>query len=173
MPKTGKRNGADPEKTVPLPLPPSLHPTDTFQPVQKPHGPRRWRDRVAGSRSSFSYSLAPGCHPRSVLLPGTLRRGATPDTALAAGAWRSRSARPLWDREGFSGSWRSCSRRETRSIQPRLHQSPAHQGPRPLYALQASGSPVSAIPLPQATPLCPLGALGGGGHPWFRPQLTL
>lgn len=119
------------------------------------------RDRVAGSHSSFSYLLAPRCHPRSVPLPGTLRRGATPGTALAAGAWRSRSARLLWDREGFSESWNSCGCKEKRSIQPRLHQSHAHQDPRPLYALQASRSPVSAPPGPQATPPCPLLGLGG------------
>lgn len=132
------------------PSPTSLHPTDQFQPVQKAIRPREMegRDRFTGSHSSFSYLLAPRCHPSSVPLPGTLRRGANPGTALAAEAWRSPSARALWDREVFSGSWRSCGCRETRSIQPRLHQSPAHRGPCPLYALQASLRLVSAPTLP-------------------------
>lgn len=132
------------------PSPTSLHPTDQFQPVQKAIRPREMegRDRFTCSHSSFSYLLAPRCHPSSVPLPGTLRRGANPGTALAAEAWRSPSARALWDREVFSGSWRSCGCRETRSIQPRLHQSPAHRGPCPLYALQASLRLVSAPTLP-------------------------
>ena len=161
MLKTGKRNSADPEEGDPPP--PFLASYRSIPACPEAISPREMegRDRVAGSHSSFPYLLAPRCRPNSLPLPGTLRRGATPSTALAAGAWRSQSARPLWDSEGFSGSWRSRGCRETRCIQPFLHQSPAHQCPRPLYALQAILSPVAALPLPQATPLCPLGSLEG------------
>lgn len=128
-----------------------MHPTGQFPPVQKSHGPGRQREGTE-PRTATAFLLT--CSEASSQLRASSwdseKRGNPRHNPSSRSMVRPVRATALGQGGSFQGAeGAAAAERHTRSIQPRLHQSPARQGPRPLRALQACLSPSPATPLPR------------------------